>query len=115
MENYIYKAKIESIYDGDTMTCTIDCGFGVYLSKQKIRLFGIDTPEVRGDEKKDGIRIRDIVRKKLLGKEITLKTIKDKKGKYGRYLGIIYLNENNDYININEWLVENNYAEKKIY
>ena len=115
MENYIYKAKIESIYDGDTMTCTIDCGFGVYLSKQKIRLFGIDTPEVRGDEKKDGIRIRDIVRKKLLGKEITLKTIKDKKGKYGRYLGIIYLNENNDYININEWLVENHYAEKKIY
>ena len=28
METYVYRATIESIYDGDTITCTVDCGFG---------------------------------------------------------------------------------------
>ena len=42
METYIYKAHVDSVYDGDTITCTIDCGFGVYLAKQKIRLYGIN-------------------------------------------------------------------------
>ena len=115
MENYVYKATIDSIYDGDTMTCTIDCGFGVHLSKQKIRLYGINTPEVRGDEKEEGKKSRDAVREKLMGKDILLKTIKDKKGKYGRYLGIIYLEEDHKQININDWIVENNYGEKANY
>ena len=107
---YTYKATIDNIYDGDTITCTIDCGFGIRLSKQKIRLFGIDTPEIRGENKEEGKRVRDIVRKKLLGKDVIIKTIRDKKCKYGRYLGIIYLEEDDKQININDWIVENNYG-----
>lgn len=115
MENYVYKATVDSIYDGDTMTCTIDCGFGVHLAKQKVRLFGINTPEVRGSEKEEGKKSRDAVREKVLGKDILLKTIKDKKGKYGRYLGIIYIQEGDKQVNINDWIIENNYGEKANY
>ena len=115
METYIYKATVDSIYDGDTLTCTIDCGFGVYLSKQKVRLYGLNAPEMRGDEKEEGKTSRDAIREKILGKEILLKTIKDKKGKYGRYLGIVYYKENDLFININDWLVENNYAQFASY
>ena len=115
METFFYKATIDSIYDGDTLTCTIDCGFGVRLAKQKIRLFGINAPEVRGNEKEEGKKSRDAIREKLMGKDIILKSIKDKKGKYGRYLGIIYLEEDGNRVNINDWLVENNYAEKANY
>ena len=69
-------------------------------------------------KKEIGIFVRDELRKKILNKNIILKTIKDKKGKYGRYLGIIYvLNEdeiedkNEDkYLCINDWLLEMNYA-----
>lgn len=108
---HIYKAYVENVYDGDTITCTIDCGFGIHCKKQKIRLYGLNTPEVRGVEKKEGIKVRDILRNKILGKQIILKTIKDKKGKYGRYLGIIFL----DNVNLNEWLINKNYAKKCEY
>ena len=110
-KEYIYNANVIKIYDGDTITCNIDCGFGIILRKQTIRLYGINTPEIRGENKKEGIISRDKLREKILNKDILLKTIKDKKGKYGRWLGIVYINN----ININEWLVENNLAVKKDY
>ena len=105
---YKYNATVVKVYDGDTITCDIDVGFGIILRKQKIRLFGLNTPEVRGKEKELGIISRDKLREKILNKSIILETIKDKKGKYGRWLGIIHLNEEN----INEWLIQNNLAKK---
>ena len=111
MDPYLYRATVESVYDGDTITCTICCGFGVELKKQKIRLYGLNTPEVRGEEKEQSIISRDKLREKILGKEILLKSIKDKKGKYGRYLGIVFLGEEN----INDWLIENNLGVKAEY
>lgn len=104
-----YKAYVVDVYDGDTITCNIDCGFGVHLMKQKIRLFGINAPEMKGAERmQGGIESRNALSNLILHKDIILKTINDKKGKYGRYLGIIYLND----LNINDWLIENNYAKK---
>lgn len=100
---YCYRTYITSIYDGDTVTCNIDLGFGIIINKQKIRLFGIDAPELRGEEREDGIIIRDKLRGLILDKWVNLYTIKDSKGKYGRWLGII-VDENN--ININELLLQ---------
>ena len=95
----------------------MDCGFNLGIQKTKIRLYGINTPELRGDDRDMGIFVRDELRKKILNKHIFLKTIKDKKGKYGRFLGKIYIkytDENNkdstDYLCINDWLLEKNYA-----
>lgn len=91
---YEYKAIVTKIYDGDTITVDIDLGFGVWLKKQSIRLSGIDTPEIRGGEREDGLIARDILREWIpLGTEILLVTEKDKTGKYGRYLGEIYPND----------------------
>ena len=111
MDTYVYNANVTSIYDGDTITCDIDCGFGVLLIKQKIRLYGLNAPEVRGETREQGIVSRDKLRERILNKKITLKTIKDKKGKYGRYIAEIYL----DTENINDWLVENNLAVQAEY
>ncbi len=87
---YEYKAIITSVYDGDTVTANIDLGFGVVLKKQKLRLYGIDTPEVRGASKEEGKQVRDLVREKILDKEVLIKTYRDKKGKYGRLLGKLF-------------------------
>jgi micrococcal nuclease len=103
---YEYKAKVIKVYDGDTITVDIDLGFAVNLHKQSIRLYGIDTPELRGDERPEGLKIKEILSSQILGKEVILKTYKDKKGKYGRWLAEVYLNG----LNINKWLLENNYA-----
>lgn len=105
---YKYKAYVLSVYDGDTITCEVDLGFNIKV-KKIIRLHGIDTPEVRGDDKRFGKKVRDYVRSLILHKEVILETNKDKKGKYGRYIGTIY----NDGKNINKHLVEIGYA--KIY
>lgn len=44
---YEYRVSNFRVVDGDTVDCDIDLGFGVTLSKQRIRLDGVDTPEKR--------------------------------------------------------------------
>lgn len=48
---YEYKAVISRVVDGDTVDVDIDLGFNVWLKKQRIRLYGIDTPESRTRDK----------------------------------------------------------------
>lgn len=121
MTLYTYKAKVTDVYDGDTMTCLVDLGFNINV-EIKVRLAGIDTPELRGEEREAGLIVRDVVREMVLDQDIILQTEKDKTGKYGRYIGYILL-ENfmpdllteecahpDGYLNLNEWLLHNNYA-----
>jgi micrococcal nuclease len=89
---YTYRAKIISVYDGDTVTALVDLGFHVKM-EMKLRLAGIDAPEVRGPERPQGLVARDFLRKLILGKTVTIITKKDRQEKYGRYLAEIYLDE----------------------
>ncbi len=114
---YHYNVKVLDVYDGDTIRVEIDFGFGMIWRGNtgkgvSIRLYGIDTPEIRGEERPDGLIARDKLREEILGKNIVLKTIKDKTGKYGRYLGIII---KEDGTNINEWLISEGLAERRYY
>jgi len=116
--DYVYKAYVRSVYDGDTITVDIDVGFGITLTSQKIRLRGIDTPEVRGESREAGLVSRDYLRNLIQGKWILLKTEKDKKGKYGRWIGTIYLSITNkedktEVINVNDRLIVEGLA--KVY
>ena len=106
--HYKYSAHVVKVYDGDIITVDIDLGFGIIMKKQKIRLYGINTPEIRGEQRPEGIISRDYLSNLILDKDIMLETIKDKTGKYGRLLGIVWL----DYVNINDKLVEENLAVK---
>tara|TARA_Y100000310_G_C20479200_1_gene713896 strand:+ start:236 stop:589 length:354 start_codon:yes stop_codon:yes gene_type:complete len=105
---YEYRAIVKKVYDGDTITVDIDLGFGVLLQNQKIRLFGLNAPEVRGKFKKEGIISRDNLRLKILNKWVTIKTRKDKKGKYGRWLGEVFTPD----LSINNWLVSEGFAQR---
>jgi micrococcal nuclease len=94
---YEYKAKIIKVVDGDTVDVIIDCGFSMF-TQQRVRLLGINTPETRTkdlEEKKRGLaakqRLKELVK---LGKNnCTIHTALDKKGKFGRLLGVIYNKE----------------------
>tara|TARA_Y100000310_G_scaffold231359_1_gene233883 strand:+ start:1157 stop:1519 length:363 start_codon:yes stop_codon:yes gene_type:complete len=88
---YHYKAEVISVYDGDTITIMMDMGMS-HFARIKVRLLGIDTPEIRTrdlEEKKLGLSARDYLRERLMDKTIIIKTVK--KGKFGRWLGIIWL------------------------
>ena len=106
---YEYRAFVRKVYDGDTVTVDIDLGFDVVLKNQKIRLVRINAPEVRGKERPEGLKSRDALRAKIGNRWIKIKTQKDKKGKYGRWLGEIWLEE----LCVNDWLISEGLA--KIY
>ena len=103
---YEYKAFVRKVYDGDTVTVDIDLGFDVVLKNQKIRLVRINAPEVRGKERPEGLKSRDALRAKIGNRWIKIKTQKDKKGKYGRWLGEIWLED----LCVNDWLISEGLA-----
>lgn len=103
---YAYKADVTEVYDGDTITADVDLGFNTWRRGEKLRLAGINAPEVRGEEREAGLISRDALRSRVLGKQVIICTIKDKTGKFGRYLAEIYL----DGENINEWMMLKGHA-----
>ena len=109
--NYKYKAKVVAIYDADTITVDIDLGFFMVMRNQRVRLYGINAPEMRGVDKPKGIKSRDWLRGAILNTEVELETFKDKKGKYGRWLATVY----KDGVDLNAALVERGLAEVNFY
>ncbi len=111
MEPFCYNAKVVRIVDGDTIRLDIDLGFDIILKNQSVRLYRVDTPECRTrdlKEKAAGLLAKDIVQDLIaIGERVFIRTKLDTKGKFGRLLGTIITTDN---ININEHLIDNNYA-----
>lgn len=111
---YEYRCKLVKVIDGDTVDVDIDLGFGVWLKKQRIRLYGVDTPESRTrdlEEKKYGLAAKEYVKKFLDDKWLILKTeTYDAEGKFGRILGSLYRTTNYSDMSVNEYLIEKYHA-----
>jgi len=92
---YDYQCTIVRVVDGDTVDVDIDLGFDTWRRGERIRLYGIDTPECRtrdADEKAAGQLAKEFVEDALhVGGTYRLQT--KEKGKFGRYLGTIYLTD----------------------
>ena len=108
---YFYEATVVEAYDGDTLTAEVDLGFYVWKVREKFRLFGLDAPEIRGVERPEGLLAKAWFHEKVLGKKVVIESIKDKQGKYGRYLAIVWL----DGENVNRAMVEAGHAHYQDY
>jgi len=89
----MYEYKIDNIrvIDGDTIEADIHLGMNILLSKRKIRFYDLDTWETRGPNRKLGLAAKKALKKQIASyKTLSVMTIKDKSGKYGRLLGIIF-------------------------
>ena len=107
---YIYSAHVTKVIDGDTIEIDLDLGFGVWYRNQRVRLNGIDTPESRTkdkDEKNRGELSKSKLKELVENKIVKITTAIDPDDKFGRILGVI---ETKEGINVNEWLITNNYA-----
>ncbi len=82
---YSYRARVLDVIDGDTVWLDIDCGFDVW-TRQKVRLRGIDTPELGTP---DGQRAKDFAVQALSGLPVVAVTT-TKPDKYDRYLADIF-------------------------
>ena len=112
MNLYHYRVDgVTDIYDGDTVTLVIDLGFDTYR-QMKLRLYGIDTPEMRGAEREQGVYVRGLVEDIFNhAQSIRIRSIKDRTGKYGRYLAVIYItDESGNDLNLNQYLLDNGLA-----
>jgi endonuclease YncB( thermonuclease family) len=105
-----------SVYDGDTIHvsatlkqehCKI-CRIIPLSNKNKydwkIRLRGVDTPEMHGPEQEKAVEIREALSQLISGKEVKITNIAY--DKYGRILANVHYKD----IDISEWLIENKYA-----
>jgi len=105
---YKYNAVITDVYDGDSITARIDLGFNLFTI-QKLRLAGIDTPELRSHlmlEKELAKEARDYLKGLVLDKEVIVVT--SKAGKYGRYLADVYRLDSH----VNQMMIDRGYARK---
>ena len=108
---YHYRATITAVYDGDTCTADVDLGFKVTVRGEKIGLARINAPEIRGAGRLAGLASRDFLRELIFGREVLLQTIRNKRGKYGRYLGEIVVKQGSRNVNANDALVRAGHAE----
>ncbi len=103
---YVYRATIKKIVDGDTIDVLIDVGFGIYVTK-RLRFLLIDTWEVRGEEREQGIvakeRLTELVN---TAESVYIQTIMDAEGKYGRVLAWIWTESKDILLNVNEILLD---------
>ena len=108
---YTYKAKLVRVINGDSLDIEFDLGFDIII-KQRLKLYGIDTPDSRStnvDIKQKGLDVRQRLME-LLTTEFKVETMLNKRGKYGRILGKIYVIANGNEVCINELLVDEGLA-----
>lgn len=107
---YEYEATVTRVVDGDTLDLIIDLGLDVFHNV-RVRLYGVNTPETYGvskdsSEYRRGSEAADYVRFNCEKREVRVKTIKDRKGKYGRYLAVVFFKTGETWHNLNQQLVE---------
>lgn len=113
---YNYKVRsLEKVLDGDTFDALIDLGFNIVV-KKRIRLNGINCPEVRTRDlkiKELGIASKNFLIKSLESAEIYITSYGE--GKYGRVIADVFSKKDGKLTNINELITSSGYGEKKEY
>lgn len=89
-DDYKRNCDLVRVVDGDTVDLRVDLGYNVAVT-ERIRLGGIDCPEMRGENKEAGKAAKAFAARWFAATtEHYVLTVKNKKGKYGRYIGGIY-------------------------
>ncbi|MBN1493406.1 MAG: thermonuclease family protein [Candidatus Omnitrophica bacterium] len=89
--SYTYPAFVERVVDGDTLWAVIDVGFGTEV-REKLRLRGIDTPEL-GTREGESAK-RHVVKLLPKGTPIVIKTYRN--DRYGRFVADVLFCPDND-------------------
>ena len=114
---YRYAVKVTRVVDGDTVDVDIDLGFGMTYRKQRVRLMGIDTPESRTrdlEEKFYGKQSKYFLESLLKDRKVQL--VSHDKGKFGRILGELFIDDVPEDIivnaegSINKMMIDNYHA-----
>jgi len=109
---YTYKAKLIRAVEGDTIDADIDLGFDLSI-RQRVKLYGIATPDIKSKDLETKQKALDVKSRliEMLGNGFVVETVLNKRGKYGRVMGIVYIEDSsNNLINVNKLLIEEGLA-----
>lgn len=91
--SYRYSVFVHRVLDGDSVDGTIDLGFRITIRQSRIRLYGINSAELRSSDEAERLsaqvakeRLRGLVE----GKQIVVEFAKERE-KYGGFLGTIFV------------------------
>jgi micrococcal nuclease len=85
---YEYNATVINVVDGDTIDCVVSLGF--YLTAtHRLRLLGVNCPEVHGATRAAGLMAAGYTRTTLLGRTVRIRTARA--DDFGRWLAQVYL------------------------
>lgn len=113
---YNYTGTVTKVFDGDTVEVLVDLGFNIYTA-QRFRIYQINAPETRTKDKKEkanGLLAKEYLKKLIDGKQVRIKTIKNKSGKekmtFTRYVAIIYVTKNKVWFNVGQLMIKAGHA-----
>ena len=103
MSDSVYKILLNRVIDGDSLDIDIQLGFGIVLQNRRLRLVGVDTPEVRtsdDEEKKFGLMAKSFVVNWCSNRDLrlTIKNGSDEQDKFGRILGDLIDDQGNSLV-----------------
>ncbi|MBI5766892.1 MAG: thermonuclease family protein [Verrucomicrobia bacterium] len=107
-ELFTYAAQLVRVVDGDTLAVALELSPGVFL-EQKLRLRGLDCPEIGTPEGKAAKRFVD----GLVANATALVIHTTKPDKYDRYLADVFLAQAGGEVFLNNALLENGHAVRK--
>ena len=109
---YYYEVSFWRAIDGDTLELHLELGLDI-ITKQIVRLKGLNAPEMKGYTYNAGVEAKHWLDINLeLATTIYCRTFKAKRGtkkdKYGRYLAVLYVDDNP--VSINDKMIAEGYA-----
>ena len=102
---YTYQAEVLRVVDGDTIDVILDLGLNI-KSTQRLRLARINAWEPKGEEREKGLKATSALNTLINGSSVKVETLKDSRGKYGRYLAEIWIGN----VNVNDIMVYEGHA-----
>ena len=110
MRNFTYKGSIHRVVDGDTYDVILDLGFCI-AHKIRVRLRGVDTPEVYGNRATpEGKAASEYINNLIINKNVTITTYKGAPTSFNRWEADVVLDDGQ--VNLAEDLVSKGYAKK---
>lgn len=117
IRQYIFEGMVDRVIDGDTYDIILDLGF--YTTHTiRVRLKGVDTPEVFGKAASEaGKAASEYVKKLIEGKRVIVQTYKNAPSTFNRWEADVHFNlllEDGtiSQVNLADHLVEKGYAIK---
>jgi endonuclease YncB( thermonuclease family) len=106
MTTWTVPARVSRVIDGDTLVCDLDLGWGLWLHDRRVRLAGVNCPEMNTLE---GEAARLYVTELLAEVKWQVTVVSHSLDKYGRVLGEVRLGEN-EATNLSAFLLADGHA-----